>query len=72
MTKNLDFHFYRILFSVSIFLLFLAVLEWILNLFNFTLSWIPYSPFRLLEFGVIFMLFVIAFLLRQVRDILKK
>ena len=72
MTKNLDFHLYRVLFSVSIILLFLGVLEWIMNLFNYTLSWIPYSPFRLLEFGVIFMLFVIALLLRQIRDILNK
>jgi hypothetical protein len=72
MINKLNFYLYRILFSVSIIFLFFAVLEWFINIFNYTLSWIPYSPFRLLEFGVIFMLFVIALLLRQIRDILKK
>ena len=72
MIKTLSIYLYKILFSLSIILLFIAVLEWIINLFNYTFSWIPYSPFRLLEFGVIFMLFVIALLLRQIRDILNK
>ncbi|MCK5033037.1 MAG: hypothetical protein KAS18_05365 [Calditrichia bacterium] len=72
MINTLSLYLYKLLFSGSIILLILAVSEWFLNYFNYTLSWIPYSPFRLLEFGAIFMLFVIALLLRQIRDILRK
>lgn len=72
MINTLSIYLYKVLFSFSIALLFLAVLEWIINYFNYTLSWISYSPFRLLEFGVALMLFVLALLLRQIRDILKK
>jgi len=72
MINTLNIYLYKILFSISIIILFLAGLEWILNLFNYTLSWFPYSAFRFAEFGVIFILFTIALLLRQIRDALNK
>ena len=72
MINNLSIYLYKILFSISIILLFLAILERFLHLFNYTLSWIPYQPSRLVEFATILLLFVFALLLRQIRDILKK
>ena len=72
MINTLSVYLYKVLFSISIIIFVLAGLEWILNLFNYTFSFIPYAPFRLLEFGVIFILFTIALLLRQIRDVLNK
>ena len=72
MINTLNIYLYKILFTISIIILFLAGLEWILNLFNYTLSWFSYSAFRLAGFGVIFILFTIALLLRQIRDVLNK
>ena len=71
MLNTISIYLYKILFTISIIILILAGLEWFLNLFNYTLSWFSYSAFRFAEFGVIFILFTIAFLLRQIRDILK-
>jgi len=72
MINTLNIYLYKILFTISIIIFFLAGFEWILNLFNYTLSWFSYSAFRLAEFGVIFILFTIALLLRQIRDVLNK
>ena len=72
MINTLSNYLYKALFIIAIILFFLAGLEWILNLFNMTLSWFIYSAFRFAEFGVVFILFTIALLLRQIRDVLKK
>ena len=72
MINNLSIYLYKIFFSLSFILLFFAILEKILNLFDYTLSLVMYTPGRLTEFGAIFLLFAIAFLLRQIRDLLKK
>lgn len=71
MINTISTYLYKILFSISIVILILAGMEWILNLFKYTLSWFSYSPFRFGEFGVIFILFTIALLLRQIRELLK-
>ena len=64
--------FSRLFFGVALIMLTIAVWEWVLQLFGWTLSWMPYVPGRLFEFAGILMIFVIAVLLRQIRDALKK
>lgn len=64
--------FMRILFSLAMLLLFIAFLDWILRLFGWSFSWVPYQPGRLLELSSFFMIFVIAVLLKQIRDGSKK
>lgn len=72
MINTLSNYLYKVLFIIAIILFFLAGLEWFLNLFDMTLSWFRYSAYRFAEFGVVFILFTIALLLRQIRDALKK
>jgi hypothetical protein len=36
------------------------------------MSWLPYQPGRMLEFASILLIFVIAILLRQIRDNVRK
>lgn len=63
----------RIFFFCSFLLLALAGLEFVVNLFGYTiLRGISYTAGRLLEFSTIFFMVVLVFLLRQVRDALKK
>ena len=64
--------FSRLFFGVALVLLAVAVWEWLLEMFGYTLSWMPYVPGRLFEFAGILMIFVIAILLRQIRDALRK
>ena len=61
----------RLLFIVAAILLVLAVWDWVLGWFGYQLSWVPYEPGRLLEFAAILVIFVIALLLRQIRDALR-
>ena len=49
----------------------LAGFEWVANLRGYTLLRGMYTSGRLLEFAAIVMLFVVAVLLRQVRDALR-
>ena len=63
----------RLLFSLSLVLLVIAVAERRANVAGYTLfRQTPYSPWRLLEFAAIFLIFVIAILLRQIREELKE
>ena len=64
--------FSRVFFIVAFVLLALAVLDWVIRLFGYTFAWVPYQPGRLSEFAAIMMIFVIAILLRQIRDRLKQ
>jgi len=60
---------FRILFSLSLIFLFVAVAERFANFIGYTfLQQTPYSPWRLLEFAAICLIFVIAILLRQIRE----
>ncbi len=61
----------RVLFFGGVALLGLAILEGLVNLFGYTILRGGYSAGRLLEFAAILGIFVIALLLRQVRETLK-
>jgi hypothetical protein len=62
----------RFLFAMAFLLLSLSVLERVALQFGYTILGGSYGAGRLLEFAAIFLLFVIALLLRQVRDQAKK
>jgi hypothetical protein len=70
MIDKLTSFFNRLFFTVACVLLFLAVWDRILKLFGWTIAWF-YEPGRILEFSAILMIFVIALLLRQIREELK-
>jgi len=72
MIDKLSSYFCRTLFGFSIILLALAVVDRFIRLFGWTLSWIAYTPSRLLEISASLLIFVIALLLRQIRENLKK
>ena len=59
--------FSRVFFVVAVVLLAAAVLEKIVNLAGYTLVRV-YEPQRLLELAATMMVFVIALLLRQIRE----
>ena len=59
--------FSRVLFAVAIVLMALAVLEKIVNVNGYTIVR-NYEPGRMLELSATMMIFVIAVLLRQVRE----
>ena len=71
MINKLTSIFSRIFFAVASLLLLIAIIDWIMRLFGWTLSWLPYKPGRLLEFAAYVMVFVIVLLLRQIREKLK-
>ena len=71
MADKLTSIFCRVFFVIALILVFIAVLERILRFFGWTLSLFAYQPGRIFEFSGIFMIFVIALLLRQIRDRLK-
>lgn len=62
----------RLLFSVAGILFVVAVWDWIIGWFGYRLSWVAYEPGRLFEFAAILVIFVIALLLRQIRDALRQ
>jgi hypothetical protein len=63
----------RVLFFAAFLLLAIAVGERLANLLGYTfLRQTSYAAGRLLEFAAIFLIFVIALLLRQIREELKK
>ena len=72
MYEKLIFIIYRILFTFACLMLFFSIWDRTLRMFDLTLTWIPYEPARLLEHSSILMIFVIALLLRQIRNILNK
>jgi hypothetical protein len=62
----------RVLFLTSFALLAIAVLERFVNTFGYTILGTSYTPGRMLEFAGIMLLFVIAILLRQAREELRR
>jgi hypothetical protein len=62
----------RILFFVSFLLVALAVIERIVNFSGYTIFRGAYTSARMLELAGLLMVFVIANLLRQIRDTLRK
>ena len=62
----------RIFFFSAFLLVALAVLDRLLNSFGYTILRGPYTPGRLLLYAGTFMIFVVALLLREVREELKR
>lgn len=58
----------RVFFLAAFALLFIAVWERIVNYFGYSFLGTSYTPGRMLEFAAVLLLFVIAILLRQMRD----
>jgi len=58
----------RIFFLAAFALLLIAVWERIVNSFGYSFLGTTYTPGRMLEFAGVLLLFVIAGLLRQMRD----
>lgn len=72
MLSQLTSLFLRFFFVVATILVALAGLDWVIGIFGWTLDWLPYQPGRLFEFAAILIIFIIAILLRQIRDTLRK
>jgi len=72
MINTLTSIFCRIFFIISLFLLFIALWDKFIRLFGWTMTWLPYEPSRLFELSALLMIFVIALLLREMREQLKK
>lgn len=64
--KNLSQYLRRILFLAAFVFVGLAVAEKVLNLIGYSFLTDYYSPWRLLEFAVISLLFVIVLQLREI------
>ena len=62
----------RVFFFISFVLIALALLERFLNFSGYTIFQGAYTSGRMLELAVLLMVFVIAILLRQIRDSLRK
>ena len=58
----------RLFFVAALGILGIALLEMLLNLFDYTVLRGQYSPGRLIELSAALLVFVIAVLLRQIRD----
>jgi len=61
----------RVLFLVAAAMFVVAIWEWVIQWFGYKLTWIPYSPARLLELAAMVAIFVVVLLLRQIRDTLR-
>lgn len=62
----------RVLFIIAFGLLAISVSEALANAFGYTITRGSYSGGRLLEFAGILLMFVVALLLRQLRNQLKR
>ncbi len=65
-------HFARMLFIIAAAAIVVAFLEWIADLLGFSIIGELYDPGRLLELAATLLVFVIAVLLRQIRDGLRE
>ena len=65
--SNMSSLFNRTLFGLAFLLAALAMLEKVANLLGYTILG-EYSPSRMLELAAVALLFVIALLLREMRD----
>lgn len=62
----------RLFFAAAFLLMSIAVLERAANFIGYTITRGSYTAGRLLEMSALFVIFVIALLLRQIREDLKK
>ena len=58
----------RLFFLVALLFIAVAVVDWFMRLFGWTISFIGYQPGRMFEFAAMLMIFVAVLLLRQIRD----
>ncbi len=72
MINKLTSAFCRLFFIAAALLFVVAVCDWALRLFGWRLKYLSYQPGRLLEFAGILVIFVVALLLRQIRESLRK
>lgn len=72
MIDKLTSFFSRLFFAVAFILLVIAALDWFIRLFGYRFTWVPYQPGRMFEFSAILMIFVVVFLLRQIRERISK
>ena len=63
---------YRGFFVLASLLFIVALWDKLLGLFALRLSWVPFDPGRLLQISALLMVFVIALLLRQIREAMSK
>ena len=63
--------YYRLFSAIALLLLLIGLVDGFMRLFGYTLSWISYTPGRILEFSAMIMIFAIAFVLRQIQEELK-
>ena len=68
MHDSLNNLLYRLFSAIALLLLLVALVDRFIRLFGFTLSWINYTPGRILEFSAMFMILAIAFTLRQIQE----
>ncbi len=69
MNMTLIYHlFARLFFFIALGLLSIAIIEFLLNLLDYTLLRGAYSAGRLIELSAALLVFVITGLLRQIRD----
>jgi len=61
----------RLFFIVALLLLILSLWDRFIRLFGWSISLLPYDPGRVFEFSAMLMVFVIALVLRQIRELLK-
>lgn len=61
----------RLFFVVALLFILVAVVDWCMRLFGWSLSFVQYQPGRMLEFAAMLMVFVAVMLLRQIRDNMK-
>ena len=61
----------RLFFGVAFVLLGIAVLEKLVNMNGYTILGAHYTPGRMLEFSGILLIFVVAMLLRNIREELR-
>jgi hypothetical protein len=66
--NGLQHLFLRLAFFAAFLLLAIAALEYLVNFLGFTILRSLYTPGRLLEIASVMILFVVALLLRQIRD----
>jgi len=69
--KFLNF-LYQLAFTVAVVMFSVAIIDWVMRLFGYTLSFLPYDPWRMFEFAAVILIFVIVVLLRQIRNAVSK
>ncbi len=61
----------RVFFVAAFVLLTVAVIERVVNAFGYTILGGVYTGGRLLEFSIVFLVFVVALQLREMREVLR-